>query len=506
MNEEFNELLQNRRQKLERLRELDINPYPFRYERTHLSSQVISNFELLESNATTVRAAGRLMSIRSHGKTLFAHIKDGAGQIQIYLRRDDVGQECFERFNLFDMGDIIGVEGTVFKTHTGEITIRISSFELLTKSLRPLPEKWHGLQDKELRYRRRYLDLLANPDVFETFRMRTKIIDAIRRFLDERGFLEVETPVLQPIYGGTNARPFETHLNALDMRLYLRIADELYLKRLVIGGIEKVYEISKDFRNEGMDRNHNPEFTMLEFYWAYADYLDLMKLIEEMYFKISMDLLKTDELEREGKKISLKTPFKRISYFDAFKQYLGVDVIDYDEKQLKALATEKGVVNPEAKIIGRGGYLDIISKELVEPYFVQPTFVVDYPIELSPLAKRHRSDPRLAERFELFIDGVEYGNGFTELNDPDDQKVRFEGQRARREMGDEEAQPIDDDFLFALQHGMPPTTGFGLGVDRFVMLLTGAHSIRDVIFFPIMKPEPPDTKPYIYEEMPSKEE
>jgi lysyl-tRNA synthetase class 2 len=506
MNEEFNELLQNRRQKLERLRELDINPYPFRYERTHLSSQIISNFELLESSAATVRAAGRLMSIRSHGKTLFAHIKDGAGQIQIYLRRDDVGQECFERFNLLDMGDIIGVEGTVFKTHTGEITIRISSFELLTKSLRPLPEKWHGLQDKELRYRRRYLDLLANPDVFETFRMRTKIIDAIRRFLDERGFLEVETPVLQPIYGGTNARPFETHLNALDMKLYLRIADELYLKRLVIGGIEKVYEISKDFRNEGMDRNHNPEFTMLEFYWAYADYLDLMKLIEEMYFKISMDLLKTDELEREGKKISLKTPFKRVSYFDAFKQHLGVDVIDYDEKQLKALATEKGVVNPDAKIIGRGGYLDIISKELVEPFFVQPTFVMDYPIELSPLAKRHRSDPRLAERFELFIDGVEYGNGFSELNDPDDQKVRFEAQRARREMGDEEAQPIDDDFLFALQHGMPPTTGFGLGVDRFVMLLTGAHSIRDVVFFPIMKPEPPDTKPYIFEESPAKEE
>jgi lysyl-tRNA synthetase class 2 len=290
------------------------------------------------------------------------------------------------------------------------------------------------------------------------------------------------------------------------MKLYLRIADELYLKRLVIGGIEKVYEISKDFRNEGMDRNHNPEFTMLEFYWAYADYLDLMKLIEEMYFKISMDLLKTDELEREGKKISLKTPFKRVSYFDAFKQHLGVDVIDYDEKQLKALATEKGVVNPDAKIIGRGGYLDIISKELVEPFFVQPTFVMDYPIELSPLAKRHRSDPRLAERFELFIDGVEYGNGFSELNDPDDQKVRFEAQRARREMGDEEAQPIDDDFLFALQHGMPPTTGFGLGVDRFVMLLTGAHSIRDVVFFPIMKPEPPDTKPYIFEESPAKEE
>ncbi len=492
MNEEFSELLQNRRQKLERLRELNINPYPFRYERTHLSIDIISNFELLESGGVAVRAAGRIMSVRLHGKTLFAHIKDGAGLIQIYLRKDDVGPESFERFGLFDMGDIIGIEGTVFKTHTGEITIRVSAFELLTKSLRPLPEKWHGLQDKELRYRRRYLDLLVNPDVLDTFRMRTKIINAIRRFLDERGFLEVETPVLQSIYGGTNARPFETHLNALGIKLYLRIADELYLKRLVIGGIEKVYEISKDFRNEGMDRNHNPEFTMLEFYWAYADYLDLMKLIEEMYFKISTELLGTDRLDREGKEIVLAPPFKRIPYFEAFKEHLGVDVIDYDENQLKALAVEKGIVTAESKIIGRGGYLDIISKELVEQHFIQPTFVTDYPIELSPLAKRHRSDPRLTERFELFIDGVEYGNGFSELNDPDDQRERFEAQHARQDMGDEEAHPIDEDFLFALQHGMPPTTGFGLGVDRFIMLLTGAHSIRDVIFFPIMKPEPAD--------------
>ncbi|HBZ00129.1 MAG TPA: lysine--tRNA ligase, partial [candidate division Zixibacteria bacterium] len=415
--------------------------------------------------------------------------KDGAGLIQIYIKRDDIGLENFERFNLCDMGDIIGVEGTVFKTHTGEITIRVSSFELLTKSLQPLPEKWHGLQDKELRYRRRYLDLLANPEVLETFRMRTKIINALRRFLDERGFLEVETPVLQTIYGGTNAKPFETHLNALDLKLYLRIADELYLKRLVIGGIEKVYEISKDFRNEGMDRNHNPEFTMLEFYWSFADYIDLMKLIEEMYFRISMELLKTDEFEREGKKISLKPPFKRLPYFEAFHQHLGVDIIDFDEKQLKALAVEKGLAKEDAKIIGRGGYLDIISKELIEPHFVQPTFVTDYPIELSPLAKKHRSDPRLTERFELFIDGVEYGNGFSELNDPDDQRARFESQRARKEAGDEEAHPIDEDFLTALSHGMPPTAGFGLGVDRFIMLLTGAHSIRDVIFFPIMKPE-----------------
>ncbi len=489
MNEELSEILQNRRQKLDKLRELNINPFPFRYERTHQSTQVISNFDLLESSGATVKVAGRLMSIRLHGKTLFAHIKDGVGTIQIYVRRDDIGQEIFDRFGLFDMGDIIGVEGTIFKTHTGEITIRVSSFELLTKSLQPLPEKWHGLQDKELRYRRRYLDLLGSPEVLDTFRMRTRIINAVRRFLDERGFLEVETPVLQRIYGGTNAKPFMTHLNALDMDLYLRIADELYLKRLVIGGIEKVYEISKDFRNEGMDRNHNPEFTMLEFYWAYADYIDLMKLIELMYFKISTELLGTDKIKREEKDISLTPPFKRLPYYEAFNQYLGVDVIDYDENQLKALAVEKGLIKEEAKIIGRGGYLDIISKELVEPHLEQPTFITDYPIELSPLAKKHRSDPRLTERFELFIDGVEYGNGFSELNDPDDQRARFEAQRARKEAGDEEAHPIDEDFLFALQHGMPPTTGFGLGVDRFIMLLTGAHSIRDVIFFPIMKPE-----------------
>jgi lysyl-tRNA synthetase, class II len=489
MNEELNEILKNRRIKLEQIRALNINPFPFRFERTHLSSDIITNFDLLESNATSVKAAGRLMSIRSHGKTVFGHLKDGAGLIQIYVRKDDIGEDDYKRFGLFDMGDIIGVEGTVFKTHTGEITIRVASFELLAKSLQPLPEKYHGLQDKELRYRRRYLDLLANPEVLDTFRMRTKIINAMRKFLDERGFLEVETPVLQPIYGGTNAKPFMTHLNALDINLYLRIADELYLKRLVIGGIDKVYEVSKDFRNEGMDRNHNPEFTMLEFYWAYADYNDLMTLIEQMYFKISTELLGTEKVTRGDKEISLSPPFARLPYFKAMNDFLGEDVLDYTEDQLKILGVKKGIIKEDAKIIGRGGYLDILSKELVEQHLIKPTFITDYPIELSPLAKKHRSDPRLTERFELFIDGVEYGNGFSELNDPDDQRARFEAQKARKEMGDEEAQPLDEDFLFALSHGMPPTAGFGLGVDRFVMLLTGAHSIRDVIFFPIMKAE-----------------
>jgi len=490
MTEELSEILKNRRIKLEQLREKSINPFPYRFERTHISSQVLSNFDLLEANGTNVRLAGRIMSIRSHGKTLFAHIKDNGGIIQIYLRKDDIGEELFERFNLFDLGDIIGVEGAVFRTKTGEITVRVSQSELLTKSLRPLPEKWHGLQDKELRYRRRYLDLIANPEVLDVFKIRARIMNLMRQFLDERGFLEVETPVLQPIYGGTNARPFDTHLNALDMKLYLRIADELYLKRLVIGGIEKVYEVSKDFRNEGMDRNHNPEFTMLEFYWAYADYKDLMKLIEEMYFRVATQVLGNEKLTRGEHEISLAPPFKRVSYFKAMADCLGQDIFDADAGELEKIMKARAMTLPKAGMHGRGAYLDEISKELVEPKLVQPTFLVDYPIELSPLAKKHRDNPRLVERFELFVDGVEYGNGFSELNDPDDLRARFLDQHEGRKSGDMEAHPVDDDFLFALEHGMPPTAGFGLGVDRFVMLLTGCHSIRDVIFFPIMKPEP----------------
>jgi lysyl-tRNA synthetase class 2 len=490
MTDELNEILRNRRTKLEQLREKNINPYPYRFERTHQSSQVIRNFDLLEANAATVRLAGRIMSIRSHGKTLFAHVKDGGGVIQIYLRKDDVGEEVFELFSLVDLGDIVGVEGTVFRTKTGEITVRVGRFELLTKTLRPLPEKWHGLQDKELRYRRRYLDLIANSEVLEVFRARTRITNMLRQFLDERGFLEVETPVLQTIYGGTNARPFETHLKALDLKLYLRIADELYLKRLVIGGIEKIYEISKDFRNEGMDRNHNPEFTMLEFYWAYADYHDLMKLIEEMYFKVATQVLGSEKITRGEHEISLAPPFKCLPYFKALADCLGVDVFDAGEAELRKLMADRGMKSLEIGMAGRGAYLDELCKELVEPKLIQPTFLVDYPIELSPLAKKHRDDPRLVERFELFVDGVEYGNGFSELNDPDDQRARFQDQQAGRKAGDMEAHPVDDDFLFALEHGMPPTAGFGLGVDRLVMLLTGSHSIRDVIFFPIMRPEP----------------
>jgi lysyl-tRNA synthetase class 2 len=487
MGEEISEILKVRRRKLERLRQKDINPFPFRFERTHVSLDVISDFDNLERSEKKIRIAGRIASWRGHGKTLFAHLQDGAGKIQIYLRRDDVGAELFEDFSLFDLGDIIGVEGSVFKTRTGEITIRVSSFEILAKSLQPLPEKWHGLQDKEIRYRRRHLDLIVNPDVVETFRKRTRIIKSVRRFLDERGFLEVETPALQVLYGGANARPFKTHLNALDLDMYLRIADELYLKRLIIGGMERVYEICKDFRNEGMDRNHNPEFTMLEFYWAYADYKDLMNLVEEMIFRIAMDVLRTDRLELADREISLKPPFKRVSFFGAAKDVLGTDIIDLSESELKRLAKEKGL--DIEGINGRGAVLDEIAREFIEPTLLEPVFLKDYPVELSPLAKRHRSDQRLAERFELFIGGVEFGNGFSELNDPDDQRRRFEAQAALRRSGDLEAHPIDEDFIFALEHGMPPTAGYGLGVDRLVMLLTGNSSIRDVIFFPIMRSE-----------------
>ena len=353
--------------------------------------------------------------------------------------------------------------------------------------MRPLPEKWHGLKDKEIRYRRRYLDLISNPEVMETFKKRAQIIKSIRNFLDNKDFLEVETPVMQVMYGGANARPFITHLNALDLDLYLRIADELYLKRLIVGGMEKVYEISKDFRNEGMDRNHNPEFTMLEFYWAYADYNDLMNLVEELFSNVASDVLDTDQFSFEGHEISLKPPYKRITFSDASMEYLNIDITSMDEDSLKALVKEKGL--KADKIGGRGALLDLLSSEFIEPNLIQPTFLTDYPVELSPLAKLHRSKEGLTERFEIFIGGVEFGNGFSELNDPDDQRKRFEAQANAKKLGDEEAHPIDEDFILALEHGMPPTTGYGLGIDRFAMLLTGNTSIRDVILFPTMKPE-----------------
>ncbi len=487
MNQELSEILKVRREKLQKIIDSGTNPFPYRYERTHSSSEIISGFEKLAESEEKVRAAGRIVSWRGHGKTMFAHIQDVSGKIQIYIRKDELGEKLFEKFKLFDIGDIVGIEGAVFKTKMGEITIKVSSFELLAKSLKPLPEKWHGLKDKEIRYRRRYLDLIANPEVAKAFMTRAKIINSIREFLNQRNFLEVETPAMQTLYGGANARPFVTHLNALDIDLYLRIADELYLKRLIVGGMEKVYEICKDFRNEGMDRNHNPEFTMLEFYWAYADYKDLMELVEMLISFVASNALNTDKFNVDENEISLKPPYDRISFFEAAEKYIGQNIMDLDESGLKEAAKSKGL-DPKG-IRGRGAALDFLSSELVEPRLIQPTFLTDYPIELSPLAKKHRDNPRLTERFELFINGVEFGNGFSELNDPDDQRQRFEAQSNARQMGDEEAHPIDEDFILALEHGMPPAAGYGLGVDRLVMLLTGNSSIRDVILFPTMKPE-----------------
>jgi len=476
----------HRLEKLQALKELGVNPYPYRYDRTHKSVEVIDNFEKLTESQTKVRLAGRLISLRGHGKILFAHVMDGCGRLQIYARKDDMGED-FQIFKKLDIGDFVGVEGTVFKTQTGEITIKVEKTEILAKSLRPLPEKWHGLQDKELRYRHRYLDLIATPEVKDVFIKRALITKEIRNFLDDRGFLEVETPVLQPIYGGAAAKPFVTHHNALDMTLYLRIADELYLKRLIIGGFERVYEMSKDFRNEGMDKYHNPEFTMLEFYWAYADYNDLMTMIEELFRHLALKVNGTLELPFGEQMIDFGKPFIRLPYFKMINEACGCDVSELDEAELEKITDQHHIDTGKCK--GRGDYFDVLFEHFVEPKLIQPTFLMDFPIEISPLAKIHRSNPRLAERFELFIAGFEFGNAFSELNDPQDQRNRMEQQSKLIERGHEEAQPVDEDFIYAMEHGMPPTAGYGLGIDRLAMLLTNSPSIRDIILFPTMKPE-----------------
>lgn len=480
------EYLSHRLDKLKALTAEGINPYPYNFDKSHGTAEIIANFDELSAGAAIVKVAGRVLSLRGHGKTLFAHIGDGEGKIQIYARRDDLG-DAFGLFDNMDIGDFVGIEGSVFKTKTEEITIRVQKAVMLAKSLRPLPEKWHGLQDKELRYRRRYLDLIANPEVKALFKKRAQIIKEVRSFLDDRGFIEVETPVLQPLYGGAAARPFITHHNALDFDLYLRIADELYLKRLIIGGFEKVYEMAKDFRNEGMDKHHNPEFTMLEFYWAYADYNDLMGLLEEMFRQLAINIAGSTRLPFGEQTIDFDKPFARISYFEAIAEACGHQIIELDEDQLATLAAKLDIDAEGLK--GRGDYFDAFFSHFVEPHLVQPTFLKDFPVELSPLAKVHRDNPRLAERFELFIAGFEFGNAFSELNDPQDQRRRMEQQAALIKRGHQEAQPVDEDFIFALEHGMPPTAGYGIGIDRLVMLLTNSQSIRDIILFPTMKPE-----------------
>jgi lysyl-tRNA synthetase class 2 len=499
MNEELqdlNQVMKVRREKLEQLRKSGTDPFAYRFDRTHMASDIINDYENLADKSVAI--AGRVMALRRMGKAAFAHIMDISERIQIYIRKDKVGEEKFELFKLIDIGDIIGIEGTVFKTRTGEITVLVSGLDLLTKNLRPLPvakevEKdgktitFDAFSDTEQRYRKRYVDLITNREVMNVFIKRSQIVTAMRDFLNNKGYLEVETPVLQPIYGGASARPFVTHHNALDIELYLRIADELYLKRLIVGGYEGVYEISKDFRNEGIDRTHNPEFTMMELYVAYQDYNFMMNLFEEMVTFIAKRVNGALKLTYQGHDIDLTPPWDRLSFFDVLEKYTGKNFYGKDQTQVAAIAEELDV--PIEKEWGTGKLLDEIFGEKVEPHLIQPVFICDYPLELSPLAKKHRNDSNLVERFEPFIAGREIGNAFSELNDPIDQKERFKTQMALRALGDDEAQVLDEDYIRALEYGMPPTTGLGVGIDRLVMLLTDSASIRDVIFFPTMKPE-----------------
>ena len=476
-----------RREKLDALIQRGVEPYAYRFDVTHGSAAIRERHKDLEQSGERVRYAGRLMTKRGHGKAAFAHVKDSLGLQQIYLREDVLGPEAFARAMDLDLGDWLGVEGTVFVTKTGEITIRAERVELLAKSLRPLPEKWHGLTDVEIRYRQRYTDLIVNDEVRRVFRERAAIIRALRTFLDARGFLEVETPALQPVYGGASARPFVTHHHALDMKLYLRIADELYLKRLIVGGLERVYEISKDFRNEGIDRTHNPEFTMLEFYQAFADYEVMLETTQAMLLEAVKAARGGMSAPFDGASIDWTPPWRRLAVAEAAAEGLGAGELPKDERSLREAAGRAGV--PLDPAFGYGRILDEIVSVKVQPKLMNPTFLVDHPREISPLAKVKRGNPEVVERFELIVAGMEVANSFSEQNDPLEQRRAFEQQGKLRERGDDEAQVLDSDFLRALEMGMPPTGGVGVGIDRLVMLLTDSRSIRDVILFPHMRPE-----------------
>lgn len=491
---------QARREKRAAIEALGVTPFAYRFDRTHTAEEARAAYDdAMGEDGPMVSVAGRLVALRTQGRTTFAHLEDPSGRIQLYCRQDFLPGE-YDLVKLLDLDDHVGVTGVLFRTRTGEITIRVMALSLLAKSLRPLPRGkvqetaegtvvYGGLQDPEVRYRQRYADLAVHPDVRRIFAIRAAAIRWIRGFLDARGFLEVETPILQPQYGGASARPFVTHHNALDMPLYLRIADELYLKRLIVGGFERVYEIGHDFRNEGMDRTHNPEFTMLECYQAYADYTDMMALLEAMLPDLVRHLHGGPGVTVGGTPIDFTPPWPRLRFVEAVRERSGLDVLNATEEQMRARLVAHGMDRDAAGALGGGRLIDELFKEFVEPLLVQPTFVVDYPKPLSPLAKLHRDDPRLTERFELFITGRELANAFTELNDPDDQRARFEEQGRQRAAGDDEAQPLDEDYLRALEYGMPPTGGLGLGIDRLVMILADQPSIRDVILFPAMRPE-----------------
>ncbi|RKD33862.1 lysine--tRNA ligase [Thermohalobacter berrensis] len=482
----LNEMLRLRREKLKELREMGRDPYKIeKYDVTHHSKDIKENFEDVEGESVSV--SGRIMSKRGHGKAGFIDIQDSKGRIQIFVKVNLIGKEEYEIFKTYDIGDIIGVKGEVFKTKRGEISIRAKEITLLTKSLQILPEKFHGLKDPDLRYRQRYVDLIVNPEVKKTFVLRSKIIKAVREYLDNRGFLEVDTPILNTIAGGASARPFITHHNTLDIDMYLRIANELYLKRLIVGGFDKVYEMGRMFRNEGMSIKHNPEYTAIEMYQAYADYEDMMRLTEELVAYVAEKALGTTKITYQGQEIDLTPPWNRMTMEEAVKEYAGVDFdeIQTDEEALK-VAKEKGIeIKPGMK---RGHVINELFEEYAEKHLVQPTFITHHPVEVSPLAKRNPDDPRRTNRFEAFINTWEIANAFSELNDPIDQKERFLEQLKQREAGDEEAHMMDYDFLNALEVGLPPTGGLGIGIDRLIMILTNQSSIRDVILFPTMKP------------------
>ncbi|MBN2458955.1 lysine--tRNA ligase [Candidatus Woesearchaeota archaeon] len=485
-------IINERKEKLENLRKQGINPYAYRFDKNAMAAEIKKVYASLkeeekDSMRNAVKVAGRLMSVRIMGKAAFAHLQDDSGQVQLYFKQDELGAKPYELFKSLDIGDIIGAEGSVFKTKRGEITIEVKKFELLTKSIRPLPEKFHGLKDTETRYRQRYVDLIVNPDVKNAFVMRSRIMQAIREFLMGEGFIEVETPTLQPVYGGASARPFVTHHNTLNMPLYMRISDELYLKRLIVGGFEKVFEFCKDFRNEGIDTKHNPEFTQMETMAAYDDYEDSMKRTERMLECVTRKALGTVEFEFEGNKIRMAAPFKRMKMVDAVKEATGADFTNISLEEARDVARKfKVEIDDDMSI---GFILAELCGELVEPKIIQPTFIIDYPKDVSPLAKVTKYDPNFTERFELLVAGMELGNMYSELNDPDELRKNWEAQEEKLSKGDQEAQRTDEDFIRAMEYGMPPTSGIGIGVDRLVMLLTNNPSIREVIFFPTLRPD-----------------
>jgi lysyl-tRNA synthetase class 2 len=484
--QELSEILRVRREKLEALKSKGRDPFVITvFDQKHSSVEIIDRFDKYEGKEVCI--AGRIISKRIMGKASFSHIMDGQGKIQVYVRRDIMGEEPYAEYKKMDIGDIVGVVGEAFRTNAGEISVKAREIILLSKSLMPLPEKWHGLRDTDLRYRQRYVDLIVNPEVKQTFYLRSKIIKCIRDFMDSQGFIEVETPILQDRAGGAAARPFVTHHNTLGIDMYLRIATELHLKRLIVGGFERVYEVGRIFRNEGMDPRHNPEFTTIEMYQAYTDYRGMMELCEKLFCHCAEQVLQTKEIFYQGTKISLKGPWARYTMAEAVKEYTGLDfsVCETDE-QARALVKNAGIAF-EGQLT-RGELLNEVFERNVEEHLIQPTFICDYPIENSPLAKKKAGEPWLTERFELFVTGRELANAFSELNDPDDQRERFLEQVKKREAGDDEANMMDEDFVNALSYGMPPTGGMGIGIDRMVMLLTDCFSIRDVLLFPTMKP------------------